>query len=103
MSKSWTSTSGSSVARAVVQSSSNVAMNPRRTISTFSSDATRSVSRENLVCGDPPVERDDRAARVGGGSAQVQALDRGARLQTAVPHLAGQRLALEDVAAGQAD
>ena len=49
------------------------------------------------------VERDHAAARVGGGAAEVEAGDRRARRQPVLPHLVGRDLALEDVAAGQAD
>src|SRR3954469_16700558 len=50
-----------------------------------------------------PVQRDHAPAGVRGGAAQVQALDRGARRQPVLPHLIGRDLALEDVAARQAD
>src|SRR4051794_2796998 len=50
-----------------------------------------------------PVQRDHAAAGVRRGAAQVQALDRGARRQPVLPHLIGRDLALEDVAARQAD
>src|SRR3954463_15821566 len=50
-----------------------------------------------------PVQRDHAPAGVRGGAAQVQAVDRRARRQPVLPHLVGRDLALEDVAAGEAD
>ena len=59
--------------------------------------------RQHRHRGVAAVERDHAAARVGGGAAEVEALDRRARRQPVLPHLVGRDLALEDVAAGEAD
>ena len=50
-----------------------------------------------------PLTADHAAAGVRRGAAEVEAGDGGARREAPVPHLVGQALALEDVAAGEPD
>ena len=59
--------------------------------------------RQHRHRGVAAVEGDHAAARVGGGAAEVEAVDRRARRQPVLPHLVRGDLALEDVAAGEAD
>src|ERR1700761_1601901 len=59
--------------------------------------------REQGRGGVAAVQGDHAAGGVGGGAAEVDARDRRARREADLPHLVGRHLALEDVAAGEAD
>ncbi len=58
---------------------------------------------ENLHRRVPTVDAHDASARIRSGFAKVDAWDRRGVAEAPVPHVLGEHLPLEDVAAGQAD
>ena len=74
-----------------------------RTRPTYVPTYFRGESARTAVAALRPLVAITLPAGMGGRAAQVDARDRRARREPVLPHLVGRHLALEDVAAGQAD